>query len=147
MEPVTPSKRKGGAPVDGADEPTAVVRPVGDDTGMVRGEYELSWMPYFMYRLDQVQDDFSDYIKMPPLKQKASDYLRTRIFHGMIDDPDAEVAFHKIGYSQVLWGSDFPHVRSIGIETQSRLGEMVRNLPSAAQQQIVGGNAARLFNL
>ncbi len=42
MEPVTPSKRKGGAPVEGADEPTAVVRPVGEDTGMVRGEYELS---------------------------------------------------------------------------------------------------------
>ncbi len=40
MEPVTPSKRKG-APVDRADEPTNVVRPIGEDTGIVRGEYEL----------------------------------------------------------------------------------------------------------
>lgn len=111
------------------------------------GEYELSWLPHFMYRLDQVQDDFSDYIKLPPLKQKASDYLRTRIFHGMIDDPDAQVAFAEIGYSQVLWGSDFPHVRSIGIETHSRLGDMLGNLPADAQQQIVGANASRLFNI
>jgi len=28
--------------VDSADDPTNVVRPVGDDTGMVRGEYELA---------------------------------------------------------------------------------------------------------
>jgi serine/threonine protein kinase len=42
VEPVTPSKRKGGAPVERADEPTNVVRPVGDDTGMVHGEYELA---------------------------------------------------------------------------------------------------------
>ncbi|MGE0797156.1 MAG: amidohydrolase family protein [Lautropia sp.] len=111
------------------------------------GEYELSWLPHFMYRLDQVQDDFGDYIKMPPLDHKASDYLRTRIFHGMIDDPRAEVAFKEIGYSQVLWGSDFPHVRSIGIETQSRLAEMLQALPPAAQQLVVGGNTTRLFNL
>jgi predicted TIM-barrel fold metal-dependent hydrolase len=111
------------------------------------GEYELSWLPHFMYRLDQVQDDFRDYVKMPSLKHKASEYLRTRIFHGMVDDPHAGVAFEKIGYSQVLWGSDFPHVSSIGIETQSRLVEMMHNLPPAAQQQVVGGNAARLFNI
>ncbi len=40
-DPITPNKRKGGTPVDGADEPTNAVRPVGEDTGFVRGEYEL----------------------------------------------------------------------------------------------------------
>jgi serine/threonine protein kinase len=39
LDPVTPSKKGGG--IDHGDEPTNVVRPVGDDTGMVRGSYEL----------------------------------------------------------------------------------------------------------
>jgi predicted TIM-barrel fold metal-dependent hydrolase len=111
------------------------------------GEYELSWLPHFMFRLDQVQQDFSDYIKLPKLKLRASDYMRTRVFHGMIDDPFAAVGFAQVGYSQVLWGSDFPHVRSIGIETQSRLSEMLADIPEDIQLQLVGGNTARLFNL
>jgi hypothetical protein len=100
-----------------------------------------------MFRMDQVQDDFSDYIKLPKLKMRASDYMKTRVYHGMIDDPEAQLGFDKVGYGQVLWGSDFPHVRSIGIETQSRLSEMLSSIPKDVQLQLVGGNAARLFNL
>ncbi len=111
------------------------------------GEYELSWLPHFMFRMDQMQDDFSDYIKLPPLKMKASDYMRSRVFHGMIDDPHAAIGFDQVGYGQVLWGSDFPHVRSIGIETQTRLAEMLEGIAPETQRQLVGGNAARLFNL
>jgi uncharacterized protein len=111
------------------------------------GEYELSWLPHFMFRLDQVQDDFSDYIKLPKLKLRASEYMKTRVYHGMIDDPYAAIGFEHVGYSQVLWGSDFPHVRSIGIETQSRLSELLADIPRDIQLQLVGANAARLFNL
>jgi predicted TIM-barrel fold metal-dependent hydrolase len=111
------------------------------------GEYELSWLPHFMFRMDQMQDDFSDYVKLPKLKHKASDYMKTRIFHGMIDDPCAKLGFDAVGYDQVLWGSDFPHVRSIGIETQSRLAELLSGIPQDRQLQLVSGNAARLFNL
>ncbi|MGE0802898.1 MAG: amidohydrolase family protein [Lautropia sp.] len=111
------------------------------------GEYELSWLPNFMFRIDQIQDDFADYLKLPQLEHQASDYMRTRVFHGMVDDPHAALGFAAVGYQQVLWGSDFPHVRSIGIETQSRLAQLMSDLPEQAQRQLVGGNAARLFNL
>lgn len=111
------------------------------------GEYEVSWLPHFMFRMDQVQDDFKSFIKLPPLKHRASDYIRTRIYHGMVDDPYAMDGLTRVGYGQVLWGSDFPHVRSIGLDTQPRLAEMLGNLPKDAQEKIVGGNAARLFNI
>ena len=111
------------------------------------GEYELSWLPHFMFRIDQLQADFTDYIALPKLEHRASDYMRHRVFHGMIDDPHAKIGFAEIGYEQVLWGSDFPHVRSIGFETQARLSEMLGDLPEDAQRKLVGGNAVRLFNL
>jgi predicted TIM-barrel fold metal-dependent hydrolase len=111
------------------------------------GEYEISWIPHFMFRLDQLQDDFADYIKMPPLKMRASDYMRQRVFHGMIDDPIASDVLPRVGASQVLWGSDFPHVRSIGLGTQGKLADMLGGLSHDDQISLVGGNATRLFAL
>jgi predicted TIM-barrel fold metal-dependent hydrolase len=47
----------------------------------------------------------------------------------------------------VIWGSDFPHFRSIGLDAQSALHELVGALPRDDQEKVVGGNAARVFNL
>jgi predicted TIM-barrel fold metal-dependent hydrolase len=47
----------------------------------------------------------------------------------------------------VLWGSDFPHVRSIGLETQERVAKLFEGMPDADQDKLVAGNVARLFSL
>ncbi len=43
--------------------------------------------------------------------------------------------------------SDFPHFRSIGLEAQSALHELVGSLPRKDQDMVVGGNAATVFNV
>jgi predicted TIM-barrel fold metal-dependent hydrolase len=48
---------------------------------------------------------------------------------------------------QILWGSDFPHVRSIGLDTHDRLAKMFETLTPGDQAKIVGGSAARLYNI
>ena len=111
------------------------------------GEYEVSWIPHFMFRIDQIQSDFPGFVEMPSLEHRASDYMRTRIWHGMTDDPYAADSIKHVGADRVLWGSDFPHVRSIGLDTQSRLPELLKGFSREDQQRIVGGNTARLFNL
>jgi predicted TIM-barrel fold metal-dependent hydrolase len=77
----------------------------------------------------------------------ASDYMRTRVWHGFINDTAASHTIPYVGASQVLWGSDFPHFRSIGLEAQSALHELVGALPQEEQAKVVGGNAATVFNL
>lgn len=114
---------------------------------LVTSEYEVSWIPSFMFRIDQMQDDFSPRLPLPRLALRASDYMRTRVFHGLIDDPYAAVTIPLVGVDQVLWGSDFPHVRSIGLDTQDRLAKMFETLAPAEGAKIVGGSAARLYNL
>src|SRR4051812_47639492 len=32
------------------------------------GEYEVSWIPHFMFRIDQIQNDFPGFVEMPSLK-------------------------------------------------------------------------------
>jgi uncharacterized protein len=111
-------------------------------------EFEISWLPNFMYRLDQMQQGFGARLPwLPKLKMKASDYLRHRVWHGMIDDPLGRQAIEYIGTSQILWGSDFPHVRSIGLETQERVAKLFEGMPDADQDRLVAGNVAQLFSL
>ncbi len=115
---------------------------------LICSEFEISWVPSFMFRLDQMQGSFKARMPwLPKLKMAASDYIRTRVWQGMIDDPLGQEAIRHIGADQVLWGSDFPHVRSIGLETQERVAKLYDGLPRPDQEKLVGGNVARVFGL
>ena len=113
---------------------------------VVCGEYEVSWIPGFMARLDQIDENISRF-HLPRLSMRASDYMRTRIYHGFISDTAADYTIPHIGVDQALWGSDFPHFRSIGLEAQTALPTLLGTLPHEDQEKVVGGNAAQVFNL
>ena len=112
---------------------------------LVCSEFEISWIPSFMWRLDQMQEDFGYRLDLPTLDMKASDYMRHRIWHGVIDDPFAAESARKIGTDRVMWGSDFPHVRSMGLDAQSRLAAMLEALGTEDAKKVVGGTAAGVF--
>ncbi len=109
-------------------------------------EFEVSWIPGFMARLDQIED-IAPRLDLHKLDMKASDYMKTRVFHGFIDDTAAEHAIPYVGAGQILWGSDFPHIRSIGLDAQSRLYRQLQTFSAEDQAKLVGGNAATVFNL
>jgi predicted TIM-barrel fold metal-dependent hydrolase len=113
---------------------------------VVCSEFEMSWVPGFMARLDQI-DEVAPSMHIPKMKMKGSDYMRTRVWHGFIDDTLAARSIPMVGASQVLWGSDFPHIRAIGLEAQSAVYKMIDALPEDEQKMVVGGNAAKVFNL
>ena len=109
-------------------------------------EFEVSWIPGFMSRLDQIED-VAPRLNLPKLKMKARDYMKTRVFHGFIDDTAAELAIPYVGTDRILWGSDFPHIRSIGLDAQSTLYQQLQTFSLEDQAKLVGGNAAKVFNL
>ncbi|MBM3508976.1 MAG: amidohydrolase [Alphaproteobacteria bacterium] len=114
---------------------------------VICSEFEISWIPNFMWRLDHMQDAMSVRLPLPKLKEKASDYMRTRVWHGMIDDAFGAETIPEIGFDRILWGSDFPHVRSIGLDARPRLKKMFASFSEADRQRIVAGNAAHVFNI
>ena len=109
-------------------------------------EFEVSWIPGFMSRLDQIED-VAPRLNLPKIKMKARDYMKTRVFHGFIDDTAAELAIPYVGADRILWGSDFPHIRSIGLDAQSTLYQQLQTFSLEDQAKLVGGNAAKVFNL
>ena len=108
-------------------------------------EFEVSWVPGFMARLDQIEV-IAPRLHVPKLKMKASDYMRSRVWHGFIDDTAAAYAIPYIGADQVMWGSDFPHTRSIGLEVHADLVSLLETLPQQDQKKVVSANAAKVFN-
>ena len=114
---------------------------------MIVSEFEISWLPTFMWRLDQMQESFAVRLPLPKLDMRASDYVRTRMWHGMIDDAHGAEAIPHIGVDSILWGNDFPHIRSIGLDAQSRVGQLFADLDRTNQEKIIGGNAIAAFGL
>lgn len=109
-------------------------------------EFEVSWVPGFMARLDQIEV-IAPRLNVPMLEMKASDYMRSRVWHGFIDDTAAAFAIPYIGADQVMWGSDFPHTRSMGLEVHSELGTLLDTLPQQDREKVAGATAAKFFNL
>ena len=109
-------------------------------------EFEVSWIPGFMSRLDQL-DDVAPRLNLPKLKMRASEYMKTRVFHGFIDDSAAELAIPYVGVDRILWGSDFPHIRSMGLDAQSTLYRQLQTFSEEDQAKLVGENAVKVFDL
>lgn len=102
-----------------------------------------------MWNLDRLQDPYGFGLRMylRDLKMRASDYMKTRVYHGMIDDEYGPAVIPLIGADRVLWGSGFPHIRSIGREAQEHVHTQLACLSREDQEKIVSGNAANVFHV
>jgi predicted TIM-barrel fold metal-dependent hydrolase len=100
-----------------------------------------------MRRIDMVQGVYSNRLQLPKLELKASDYLKTRIWHGLIDDEASVPVISELSVDRVVWGSDFPHTISLGAETASTLTTLFAGIAPADQDRLVAGNAVELFRI
>ena len=75
---------------------------------VILGEYEISWVPWFLFRIQQIQGSLGQSLKIAPIEKPVEEYLHTQVWHGFVDDKYADRAFDVAGPTQVMWGSDFP---------------------------------------
>lgn len=112
------------------------------------GEYEVSWLPYYTWRMSQLETDFLPLIGYEMPKLSAIDYLLGRVYYGLVDDPLVELVTSQFGSrAKLMWGSDFPHVRSTFPRTHEILEDTLGGLPNELQQEIAGRTAAELFHI
>ena len=116
---------------------------------IICAEFELSWVLSFMATIDRMADreGLGSLMFLPDLPMPASDYMRTRVWYGLTDDVFASQQVPIIGADRPLWASDFPHPRSIGLETQDAVATLFESLPREDQEKVLGGNAAKVFNI
>ncbi len=114
---------------------------------LICSEFEINWVPFFSWKTDVMATRYSKKMSLPALKRKPSEYMGTQIWHGIIGDPLGIEAINYLGADSVLWGSDFPHVRSVGLETGESVKQQFKDLSRTDQKKLVGENAARIYGI
>ena len=113
---------------------------------LVLGEYEISWLPYWMFRAEQAQDIFMPMIGGEKRKHTVREYLG-RVYQGVIDDPYFEKAMDLLDINTLMWGSDFPHPRCTYPNSHKIIDEKFGHLDAESLEKISLTNAVGFYNM
>jgi len=101
-------------------------------------------IPYLAERLDRGFEAYPEC--RVNIDRHPSAYLKTLFYDTVNFDPNAlRLAIEFAGSSQLLAGSDYPHLISSMSKMKESIGALA--IPAAEKSMILGGNAARLYNI
>jgi len=113
---------------------------------VVLSEFEVSWLPYWIFRNEQRRDVLGPALGIDLPKKPIREYL-PRIFHGLVDDPFFDRFTDLVDPKTVLWGSDFPHARCTYPNSQQVVSRVLAKLTPEARDDIAFWNATRLYGI
>ena len=116
------------------------------DLQLVIGEYEISWLPYWLFRVEQMEKSFGPlfHLKMP--KRRAREYL-DQVHIGVIDDSYIAHVKDLVPPEHILWGSDFPHARNTFPNSHAVIERVFAHLDEAGRDAVSIHNAEKLFKI
>jgi predicted TIM-barrel fold metal-dependent hydrolase len=107
-------------------------------------EVGAGWVPHFIERMDSKWEHsgFMTGCKRPP-----SEYFRRQVWIGAdVDESMIPAASARWGSDKFFWSSDFPHFDGFPGALR-QLKKSIASMAPADQQNVVGDNAARAYNL
>ena len=118
------------------------------DLRVVNVEHELSWIPFFMKRMDATYvERHTQATHRFQTDALPSDFMRQNVYHGFQEDELGIRLRDMIGVDHIMWGSDYPHAESTFPESQRILDEIMEGVPDEERAMLVGGNCAELYGL
>ena len=110
-------------------------------------EFEVSWAPYFMSRMDNFYRERAVGVHGARFQEDAlpSDFFRRNVFIGFQEDDLGVQLRHHIGVENLLWGSDYPHAESTFPKSREILERILAGIPEEEKAKIAGENTAKLY--
>jgi predicted TIM-barrel fold metal-dependent hydrolase len=110
-------------------------------------EHELGWIPFFLDRLDYTYTQRHGNARYYRFREveRPSEFFARNIFASFQDDDLGIRERHRIGVSSLCWGSDYPHTESTFPQSREIMSRRLAEVPQDEQDQIVFGNAVRLY--
>ncbi len=112
---------------------------------IVCSEFEISWIPFFTAKMDEMQFAMGHRFELPKLDMPAHAYVTERCWHVLINDRFAAETIKIIGPDRILWGSDFPHVRSIGLNAERFVDSLLEGLDDDQKRRVAAQNCEQLL--
>jgi len=107
-------------------------------------EAGASWLPFIGDRLDEATRQHAEFVR-DHLSRMPSEILRDQVYASFQHDPSAVLTVSAMGYPNVLWGSDYPHIEGTFGHTQKTLHELFDDQPAEVTARITQGAFLELF--
>jgi predicted TIM-barrel fold metal-dependent hydrolase len=103
-----------------------------------------SWVPFLGDRMEEGYRQHSMFVR-PVLSRSPKEILFEQVYCSFQHEASAvQTALH-MGYHNVMWGSDYPHLEGTFGHTQKTLHELFDDVPAAVSQRIRVGAFEELF--
>jgi predicted TIM-barrel fold metal-dependent hydrolase len=103
-----------------------------------------TWGPFLADRLDEAYRQHATKI-WPKLSRPPSYYVYNNVYASFQHDRSAVAAATAMGWRNVCWGSDYPHIEGTYGHTQKTLHELFGDLAPADRHRITRGAFEELF--
>jgi predicted TIM-barrel fold metal-dependent hydrolase len=114
---------------------------------VVSVESGIGWIPFVLealdYQVTQMQPESFRHLKLKP-----SEYFRRQMYGCFwFEKLDAVHSIKVVGEDNVMLETDFPHPTSLYPDPLEHVAKSLSGLDEPAMAKVVGGNAARVYNL
>jgi len=110
---------------------------------MLISEGGASWVPFIADRMNEVYN--TEAFVSPQLARMPKEYMYEQVYTTFQHDPSAIQAMAAMGYTNILWGSDYPHVEGTYPVTQQILSELFADVSEEVRYRITQGAFLELF--
>jgi len=103
-----------------------------------------TWVPFIGDRMNEAYRQHPMFIR-PQLSVLPKEILYRQVYTSFQHDESAVAALTAMGYQNVMWGSDYPHLEGTYGHTQKTLQELFGDVDPAVKQRITRGSFHELF--
>ena len=112
-------------------------------------EYEVSWAPYLLYRMDRHYEERPAMFDETRFKGDMipSDFFKRNVYLSFQEDPVGIQLREYVGVETLMWGSDYPHAESTFPKSREIVDRILEGVPEEEKILIAGENCAKMFNV
>ncbi|SNQ46241.1 Amidohydrolase [Frankia canadensis] len=114
------------------------------DLRILIAEGGATWVPFLADRMEEGYRQHHMLVR-PKLTRSPREILYSQVYASFQHDSTAVAAMTAMGYNNVMWGSDYPHMEGTFGHTQETLHGLFDGVDPAVKQRITVGAFAELF--
>ncbi len=114
------------------------------DLKVLVSEGGATWVPFIGDRMNEAYRQHGMFVR-PPLAKPPKEYLYRQVYASFQHDESAPAALWAMGYQNVMFGSDYPHLEGTYGHTQKTLHELFDDVAPEVRHRITRGAFEDLF--
>jgi predicted TIM-barrel fold metal-dependent hydrolase len=115
------------------------------DLRVVAAEVNMGWVPFWLEMMEREYELAKGWSDLP--ERTPSTYVGENAFVTVLDDRTGFANLDETVARAAMYSTDYPHLAGIWPRSQELIPELTVGLPDAWTEQILAGNAKRVFRL